>query len=80
MEETIRNIPGITDVRVFAKSNSVLGSIICCEAVKSDNQLDETIIRTYLQTKLQEYKIPRMIRFVNELSTTRTGKLKRNEQ
>jgi acyl-coenzyme A synthetase/AMP-(fatty) acid ligase len=80
VEETIRNIPGITDVRVFAKSNSVLGSIICCEAVKSDNQLDETIIRTYLQTKLQEYKIPRMIRFVNELSTTRTGKLKRNEQ
>ena len=78
VEEIIRNIPGIKDVRVYAKNNSVLGNIICCEAVRSNDELDESAIRSYLQTKLQEFKIPRMILFVDKLSTTRTGKLKRN--
>lgn len=78
VEEAIRTINGISDVRVFAKSNSVLGNIICCEIVKFDENLDEAKIRSFLQTQLQEYKIPRFIKFVNELSTTRTGKIKRN--
>lgn len=78
VEEVIRTINGISDVRVFAKSNSVLGNIICCEIVKFDENLDEAKIRSFLQTQLQEYKIPRFIKFVNELSTTRTGKIKRN--
>ena len=78
VEEAIRTINGISDVRVFAKSNSVLGNIICCEIVKIDENLDEAKIRSFLQTQLQEYKIPRFIKFVNELSTTRTGKIKRN--
>ena len=78
VEEAIRTINGISDVRVFAKSNSVLGNIICCEIVKFDENLDEAKIRSFLQTQLQVYKIPRFIKFVNELSTTRTGKIKRN--
>jgi acyl-coenzyme A synthetase/AMP-(fatty) acid ligase len=78
VEETIRNIPGIRDVIVYAKSNSVLGNILCCEAVKSDASLDETAVRSLLQTQLQEYKIPRIINFVDTISITRTGKLKRN--
>jgi acyl-coenzyme A synthetase/AMP-(fatty) acid ligase len=79
VEVVLRGISGINEVRVYAKNNSVLGNIICCEAVKSDDSLDETTIRSFLQTKLQEFKIPRMITFVDKLSTTRTGKLKRNE-
>lgn len=78
IEESIRNLPGIKDVRVFAKNNSVLGKIICCEIVRIDNQLEEKNIRAYLQTKLQEYKIPRMMRFIEEIPTTRTGKIKRS--
>jgi len=63
---------------VFAKKNSVLGNIICCEIVKNNSQLEEASISNFLQTKLQEFKIPRMIKFVDQLSTTRTGKVKRN--
>lgn len=78
VEEEIRAVVGVQDVRVYAKSNSVLGNIICCEVVKRDSQLNETIIRTNLQSKLQEFKIPRMVKFVEKISTTRTGKIKRN--
>jgi acyl-CoA synthetase (AMP-forming)/AMP-acid ligase II len=78
VEETIRKIEGIQDVRVFAKSNSVFGNIICCEVVKSSDEIDEVSIRSFLQSKLQEFKIPRIIKFTNQVSTTRTGKIKRN--
>ena len=78
VEETIRKIEGIQDVRVFAKSNSVLGNIICCEVVKTSNKIDEVSIRSFLQSKLQEFKIPRIIKFTNQINTTRTGKIKRS--
>jgi acyl-coenzyme A synthetase/AMP-(fatty) acid ligase len=77
VEEVVHSIPGVKEVKVYAKSNSVLGNIVCCDIV-SATKLEETAIRLYLQTKLQEYKIPRIIKFVNALETTRTGKLKRN--
>ncbi len=78
VEEAILALTGIKNVRVYSKSNSVLGNIICCEVVTNSNQITESSIRTFLQSKIQEFKIPRIIRFVDELSTTRTGKLKRN--
>jgi acyl-coenzyme A synthetase/AMP-(fatty) acid ligase len=78
VEEAILALTGIKNVRVYSKSNSVLGNIICCEVVTNSKQITESSIRTFLQSKIQEFKIPRIIRFVEELSTTRTGKLKRN--
>lgn len=77
VEEAILTLTGINNVRVYSKSNSVLGNIICCEVVANSNQITESSIRAFLQSKIQEFKIPRVIRFVEELSTTRTGKLKR---
>jgi len=78
VEEVILTFSGIKNVRVYGKNNSVLGNIICCEIVRENGGINERSIRTFLQSKLQEFKIPRFIRFVNELSTTRTGKIKRN--
>lgn len=78
VEEAILSLSGIKNVRVHPKTNSVLGNIICCEVVATNKEITESSIRTFLQTKIQEFKIPRIIRFVEELSTTRTGKIKRN--
>ena len=78
VEETIREIEGVKDVRVYTKKNSVLGYIICCDIIKEDKKLEEPYIRRVLQNKLQEFKIPRVIAFVDTLSITRTGKIKRN--
>lgn len=79
VEEAILGIDEIKSVRVYAKSNAVLGNVICCELVTDDHSMTEAKIRSYLQTKLQEFKIPRMIRFVDSLSTTKSGKIKRSE-
>lgn len=77
VEEVILTISGIKNVRVYSKSNSVLGNVICCDVVCDSDQESESSIRKFLQSKIQEFKIPRIIRFVDELSTTRTGKIKR---
>ena len=78
VEEFILNLSGVKNARVYSKANSVLGSIICCDIVRNNEELSESSIRKILQSKIQEFKIPRIIRFVDELSTTRTGKIKRN--
>ncbi|UCH15069.1 MAG: AMP-binding protein [Bacteroidales bacterium] len=77
VEENILNMPGIKDARVFGKYNSVMGNIICCEVVCENEQIQESEIRSFLQSKLQEFKIPRIFKFTNKIDTTRTGKTKR---
>jgi acyl-coenzyme A synthetase/AMP-(fatty) acid ligase len=77
VEETLNSLKGVKHSRVFSKSNSVLGNIVCCEIVREDVNIDEKYIRKSLSSKLQEYKVPRVIRFVDELSMTRTGKIER---
>lgn len=78
VEEMVLSFSGVKNARVYSKSNSVLGNIICCDVVCDNNLISESSIRRFLQSKIQEFKIPRIIRFVDELSTTRTGKIKRD--
>ena len=77
VEEALNSLKGVKHSRVFSKSNSVLGNIVCCEIVREDINIDEKYIRKSLSSKLQEYKVPRVIRFVDVLSMTRTGKIER---
>mgnify|MGYP002580413594 CR=1 FL=1 len=58
--------------------NSVLGNILCAEIkIEEGCSLSELDIRHWLADKLQEFKIPRKIKFVENIALTRTGKLKR---
>ena len=78
VEDAIRNFSNIIDVHVYGKQNSILGNILCADIVKDQkSEIGESDIRLYLKEILQDYKIPRRIRFVNYLETTRTGKMKR---
>lgn len=76
VEDALLRIPEIRQARVFAKSNSVLGNILCCE-LDTISELTESEIRKILSSDLQEVKIPRVIKFVDQITTTPTGKIKR---
>ena len=78
VEEVLRSCPGIENAFVFGKQNRVLGSLVCCEVVCLNKELTEKEIRVFLNGKLQEFKIPRVIKFVEQLNVTRTGKIARN--
>ncbi len=77
VEQALMEIDGIRAARVFAKKNSILGNIICAEIVSESGELDETSIRKRLSNRLQAFKIPRIIKFVETLKSTNTGKLSR---
>jgi len=75
VEEILLQNTKIKNTKVFGKPNAVLGNILSAEIVLFENQqMDESEIRNYLEEKLQNYKIPRRISFVEEIGLTRTGK------
>lgn len=77
VEEELTKHPEIRNVRVYGKSNAVLGNIICCEVeLHPHSELQESDIRLFLNGKIQNFKIPRKINFVEKIQLTRTGKKK----
>jgi acyl-coenzyme A synthetase/AMP-(fatty) acid ligase len=62
---------------VFGKSNNILGNIVCAEVVVDNTSITEKEIRAILTSKLQEFKIPRIIKFISEIQHTRAGKISR---
>ena len=78
VEEAICNIEGVEQAYVYGKTNSILGNMLFAEVVKQPGYvLSELDIRKKLSIHLQDFKIPRKVIFVEHLSLTRTGKLKR---
>lgn len=79
VEDVINAIDGVRQSLVFGKKNSILGNILVAEVQLEDAvKLTELDIRKILKEQLQDFKIPRKIKFVAEFSLTRTGKLKRS--
>lgn len=77
VEDELTQHPKIRNVRVFGKPSAVLGNVICCEIeLLSDTELKEEDIRHFLNGKIQNFKIPRKISFVEKIELTRTGKKK----
>jgi len=79
VEESIKSIQGVADAIVFGKKNSILGNILCADIKPLPNaNISESDIRVCLSNKLQQFKIPRIIKFVETLPLTKTGKIKRS--
>lgn len=77
IENEIHQINGVETAVVYAIDNSVLGKVIACEVVSSELYTSKEF-KDILKQRLQLYKIPTKVKFVQELQTTRTGKLKRS--
>jgi len=77
VEAVLEEHPAVTHARVFARKNSIMGSILCAEVVARAPLPTEADLRAFLAERLQPFKVPRMIRCVASLATTRTGKLSR---
>lgn len=78
VEDVLKMIDGVKQAHVYGKKNSLLGNIICADILKINSEITEPDIRAILQNKIQDFKIPRIIKFVESIETTRSGKIKRN--
>ena len=78
VEDEIRRIEEVSDTRVWSRKNSILGNILCADVkLHIGKSIEESEIRKRLTQKLQNFKIPRKINFVEEISSTKTGKIQR---
>lgn len=79
VEDAINAYPGVRQSLVYGKANSILGNVLIAEVQLEEGvEVSDLAIRQALQNQLQDFKIPRKIRFVKTFSLTRTGKLKRS--
>ncbi len=77
VEEELTQHDNIRNVRVYGKANAVLGNIICCDIeLHPGKAMKEEDVRFFLNGKIQNFKIPRKINFVDKIELTRTGKKK----
>lgn len=78
VEVAIQDIEGVHQAMVYGKANSILGNVLCADVVlEAGAELMELDIKKALGAQLQDFKVPRRIKFVDEISLTRTGKMKR---
>jgi len=77
VENVLSSVPGVIDSVVKSKANSVTGQLIVAEVIKAEGfdsvELKKTI-KQYASQYLQEWKVPRIITFVEAIPRTRTGK------
>lgn len=78
VEVAIQDIEGVRQAMVYGKANSILGNVLCADVLlEAESDLTELDIKKALGAQLQDFKVPRRIKFVDEISLTRTGKMKR---
>jgi len=66
---------------VYAIKNPMMGSLVCADVVLNDKSMDKKEakfqILKYCREHMEGFKVPAIIKFVKELQTTQSGKLKR---
>ena len=79
VENAILAMDGVQNAYVYGKANSILGNVLCADVqLENGSELTELYIKKCLASQLQDFKIPRRIKFVETIELTRTGKLKRS--
>lgn len=78
IEDKIRKLSMVDDVRAYAIKNSVLGNIIGADVKLCPGEnLNETELTKLLESDMLPYMVPRIINFVSYLQLTKTLKKKR---
>ncbi|HIH2752282.1 AMP-binding protein [Burkholderia aenigmatica] len=78
IEEFLFRHPKIQSVQVFGVPDAKYGEELCAWIVlRADEQMTEDDVRAFCQGQIAHYKIPRYIRFVDELPMTVTGKVQK---
>ena len=67
--------PDVKDARVYGRSNKLIGNLVVAEIQPmNEKTISEKEIIEYCKGRLAKYKVPRMIKWVNEIKVGRTGK------
>lgn len=75
VEEILISHSKIKDARVFGRQNKLIGNLVAAEIQKMNHSdIKEKEIIDWCKSNLAAYKVPRMIKFVDQVGVGRTGK------
>ncbi len=78
IEEVIQELENVVEVAAVGVADEILGEAIKVFIVKrKDKQLDQKYVQQYCRKNLARYKIPKYIKFIDELPKTASGKVRR---
>ena len=80
VEQFLRTVPGIQDVKVYPKKSSVVGQLVAADVVATDGEESSLLRRRILDQcrgVLESWQIPAVIRFVPDLAINAAGKVER---
>ncbi len=78
IEEFLFRHPKVQSVQVFGVPDAKYGEEVCAWiTLKPGEQCTEQEIRDFCRDQIAHYKVPRYIRFVNEMPMTITGKIQK---
>jgi acyl-CoA synthetase (AMP-forming)/AMP-acid ligase II len=80
VEETLREHPAVADVVVVGVADEKFGQAMVAHVVLyGDSTATEKQLRAHVKSKLATYKVPRAVRFHDELPRNETGKIVKRE-
>lgn len=76
IENILEQHPNVVMAKVYTKTNSLIGNILMADIMVKTDILERELFK-FLRERLPEYKIPRIINFVEKIPITRSGKVTR---
>lgn len=77
VENVLHELDGVLEAAVAGVPDDLLGQAICAFVVRRDPALTEAQVLRHCRARLEDYKVPRSVRFVAALPKTATGKVHR---
>ncbi len=81
VEEVLMSSDFVRAAYVYAKNSPMMGALVCADVVPVENFIDKKILKSkilvYCRDNLENYKVPALLKIVEDLETTESGKLKR---
>jgi fatty-acyl-CoA synthase len=80
VEELLAEHPEIAEVAVVGRPDPQFGQALCAFVVTTPGStLDEDAVRRHVRERLARFKVPRSVRFLDQLPRNATGKVLRRE-
>lgn len=79
IEDVVAAHPGVLEVAAIGQDDEKSGEVVKICVVKKDPGLTEKDLKDYCKEHLTGYKVPRIVKFMDELPKTNVGKILRRE-
>ncbi|MDZ7893643.1 MAG: AMP-binding protein [Sphingobium sp.] len=79
VEAVVAEMPEVIECACVGRPDAGTGEAVCVFVVRKDGALTEQAVRDHCRTNLAAYKVPREVRFIDDMPKSNVGKILRRE-